>query len=68
MKFEVMGFRIMGSNTLPDHLKIALQRHLEDADIRDEPDLTALLDKLTTLSDKVSEAKQRAIALRKQKP
>ena len=57
----------MGSNTLPDHLKIALQRHLEDADLKDEPDIPILMDKLTALSKKVEAAKQRALALRKQK-
>lgn len=55
----------MGSNTLPEHLKIALKRHLEDADLRDEPDLPDLMDKLTVLSDKVTAAKERALALRK---
>lgn len=66
-KFEVMEFGIMRSNTLPEQLKIALQRHLEDSDIRDEPDTAILMNKLSVLSDKVSEAKQRALALRKQK-
>ena len=57
----------MGSKTLPEHLKVALQRHLEDADLREEPDLPILMDKLTSLSDKVNAAKQRALALRKQR-
>jgi hypothetical protein len=57
----------MGSKTLPEHLKVALQRHLEDADLREEPDLPILMDKLTSLSDKVNAAKQRALELRKQR-
>lgn len=57
----------MGSKSLPEHLKVALERHLEDADLRDEPDMPVLLDKLTALSEKVNAAKQRALALRKKR-
>lgn len=57
----------MGSNTLPEHLKLALQRHVEDDDLRDDSDLPALMDKLTALSEKVNAAKQKALALRKQR-
>ncbi|MBO1256091.1 hypothetical protein J3L16_10380 [Alteromonas sp. 5E99-2] len=57
----------MRSNTLPEHLKIALQRHVEDDDLRDDSDLPALMDKLTTLSEKVNAAKEKALALRKQR-
>ena len=41
----------MGSNTLPEHLKLALQRHIEDDDLRDDSDLPVLMDKLTALSE-----------------
>ena len=57
----------MGSNTLPEHLKLALQRHIEDDDLRNDSDLPALMDKLTTLSDKVNAANEKALALRKQR-
>ena len=57
----------MGSNTLPEHLKLALQRHIEDDDLRDDSDLPVLMDKLTVLSEKVNAAKEKALALRKQR-
>ncbi len=57
----------MGSNTLPEHLKLALQRHIEDDDLRDDSDLPVLMDKLTALSEKVNAAKEKALALRKQR-
>ncbi|MFC3093251.1 hypothetical protein DRW07_03395 [Alteromonas sediminis] len=51
----------MGSKTLPEQLKSSLQYHMEQDDVRSDNDMVELFDKLTSLSEKVQAAKQKAL-------
>lgn len=54
----------MSTKNLPELLKSALQGHIEQDDLQDNEENRALIRKLSALSDKVAEAKARALARR----
>ena len=55
----------MSGQSIPDQLRKSLQRHIEDADLHQDDELTQLMGKLSDLSAKVAAAKAKALAKRK---
>lgn len=54
----------MTTKSLPEMLKSALQGHIEQDDLQDNEENRALIRKLSVLSEKVEQAKARALARR----
>ena len=54
----------MTTKSLPDMLKRSLESHLEEADLRDDEEMQALMKKLNNLSLKVAAAKAQVLARR----
>ncbi|MCU7555179.1 hypothetical protein OCL06_11285 [Alteromonas sp. ASW11-19] len=57
----------MTSKSIPELLKRSLQSHMEEADLRDDAEMQALMGKLNTLSAKVAAAKAQVMARRANK-
>ena len=57
----------MDSKSIPELLKLSLQSHLAEADIREDEETQDIIAKLSVLSDKVAAAKARALANRAQR-
>ncbi|GGF71786.1 hypothetical protein [Alteromonas lipolytica] len=55
----------MSGQSIPEQLRRSLQRHIEDADLHEDEELTQLMGKLSDLSAKVAAAKAKALARRK---
>lgn len=54
----------MTTKSIPELLKRSLESHLEEADLRDDEEMKALMAKLNTLSAKVAAAKAQVLAKR----
>ncbi len=54
----------MTSKSIPELLKRSLQSHMEEADLRDDEEMQALMGKLNNLSAKVAAAKAQVMARR----
>ncbi len=54
----------MTTKSIPELLKRSLESHLEEADLRDDEEMRALMNKLNTLSSKVAAAKAQVLAKR----
>ena len=54
----------MSGQSIPEQLRKSLQRHIEDADLQQNDELSQLMSKLSDLSDKVAAAKAKAMAKR----
>ncbi len=57
----------MDSKSIPELLKRSLQSHMAEADLREDKETQDIIARLTVLSDKVAEAKARALANRAQR-
>ena len=57
----------MDSKSIPELLKRSLQSHMAEADLREDKETQDIIAKLSVLSDKVAEAKARALANRAQR-
>ena len=57
----------MDSKSIPELLKRSLQSHMAEADLREDEATQDIIAKLSVLSDKVAEAKARALANRAQR-
>jgi hypothetical protein len=55
----------MSGQSIPEQLRKSLQRHVEEADLHEDDELTQLMGKLSDLSAKVAAAKAKALAKRK---
>ena len=55
----------MSGQSIPEQLRKSLQRHVEEADLHEDEELTQLMGKLSDLSAKVAAAKAKALAKRK---
>ena len=55
----------MTGQSIPEQLRKSLQRHVEEADLHEDEELTQLMGKLSDLSAKVAAAKAKALAKRK---
>ena len=55
----------MSGQSIPEQLRKSLQRHVEEADLHEDDELTRLMGKLSDLSAKVAAAKAKALAKRK---
>lgn len=55
----------MSGQSIPEQLRQSLQRHIEEADLHEDEELTQLMGKLSDLSAKVAAAKAKALAKRK---
>ena len=55
----------MSGQSIPEQLRKSLQRHVEEADLHEDEELTQLMGKLRDLSAKVAAAKAKALAKRK---
>ena len=52
----------MSGQSIPEQLRKSLQRHVEEADLHEDEELTQLMGKLSDLSAKVAAAKAKALA------
>tara|TARA_B100002049_G_C16008350_1_gene344657 strand:- start:518 stop:694 length:177 start_codon:yes stop_codon:yes gene_type:complete len=57
----------MATKSIPELLQRSLESHLEDADLRDDEELKAIMSKLSSLSLKVAAAKAQVLARRDEK-
>jgi DNA uptake protein ComE-like DNA-binding protein len=57
----------MDSKSIPELLKRSLQSHMAEADLREDEETQDIIAKLSVLSDKVAEAKAKALAKRAQR-
>lgn len=57
----------MATKSIPELLKRSLQSHMEESDLQDDEEMRHIISKLTSLSDKVADAKARALARRAEK-
>lgn len=57
----------MATKSIPEMLQRSLESHLEDADLRNDEELQAIIGKLSSLSAKVAAAKAQVLARRTQK-
>lgn len=57
----------MATKSIPELLKRSLQSHMEESDLHDDEEMRHIISKLTNLSDKVADAKARALARRAEK-
>ena len=55
----------MSGQSIPEQLRKSLQRHVEEADLHEDEELTQLMGKLSDLSAKVAAAKAKTLAKRK---
>ena len=55
----------MSGQSIPEQLRKSLQRHVEEAELHEDDELTQLMGKLSDLSAKVAAAKAKALAKRK---
>lgn len=55
----------MSSQSIPEQLRKSLERHIEDADLHEDEELSQLMGKLSDLSVKVAAAKAKVLAKRK---
>ena len=55
----------MSGQSIPEQVRKSLQRHVEEADLHEDDELTQLMGKLSDLSAKVAAAKAKALAKRK---
>ena len=55
----------MSGQSIPEQLRKSLRRHVEEADLHEDEELTQLMGKLSDLSAKVAAAKAKALAKRK---
>ena len=55
----------MSGQSIPEQWRKSLQRHVEEADLHEDEELTQLMGKLSDLSAKVAAAKAKALAKRK---
>ena len=55
----------MSGQSIPEQLRKSLQRHVEEADLHEDEELTQLMGKLSDLSAKMAAAKAKALAKRK---
>ena len=55
----------MSGQSIPEQLRKSLQRHVEEADLHEDEELTQLMGKLSDLSAKVAAAKAKALVKRK---
>ena len=66
-KFILLKGWEMDSKSIPELLKRSLQSHMAEADLREDKETQDIIAKLSVLSDKVAEAKARALANRAQR-
>lgn len=66
-KFILLKGWEMDSKSIPELLKRSLQSHMAEADLREDEETQDIIAKLSVLSDKVAEAKARALANRAQR-
>ena len=66
-KFILLKGWEMDSKSIPELLKRSLQSHMAEADLREDEETQDIIAKLSGLSDKVAEAKARALANRAQR-
>lgn len=57
----------MATKSIPELLKRSLQSHMEQDDLHDDEEMRHIIAKLSALSDKVADAKARALARRAEK-
>ena len=55
----------MSSQSIPEQLRKALERHMEESDLHDDEEMAQIMSKLSDLSAKVAAAKAKVLAKRK---
>ena len=64
--YSIIG-QEMTTKSIPELLKRSLQSHMAEADLREDEELQDIMEKLSSLSDKVAAAKAQALARRARK-